>query len=152
MSDKRLKHYKRIHWLLFIVYMILLLYMLFFAEQFGRQNSDRIYSYNLVPFQEIKRFIGMWKHEWYRPAVILNLVGNVAVFMPFGYFTATLYQSGKHWYTSILYTFLLSLSIETVQLIFRVGSFDVDDIILNVTGGFLGFLVFVFWQKRKRRT
>lgn len=151
MSDKCLKRYRALHWLLFIVYMITLLYMVFFAEQFGRQVSDRVYAYNLIPFQEIKRFLGMWRHERYHMAVIINLLGNMVVFMPFGYFVATLYQSGKHWYTSILYTFLLSLSIETVQLIFRVGSFDVDDLILNVTGGFLGFLCYVVVQRRKRR-
>lgn len=151
MSDKRLKQYRALHWLLFIVYMIVLLYMVFFAEQFGRQVSDRVYAYNLVPFQEIRRFLGMWRHERYHMAVLVNLLGNMVVFMPFGYFVATLYQSGKHWYTSILYTFLLSLTIETMQFVFRVGSFDVDDLILNVAGGFLGFLVFAWWQKRKRR-
>lgn len=151
MKDKHAKLNRGIHWLLFIVYMIVLLYMVFFAEQFGRQVMDREYSYNLVPFQEIRRFLSMWQQKRYRMAVILNLAGNMVVFIPFGYFVATLYQSGKHWYTSILYTFLLSLTIEITQLVSRVGSFDVDDLILNVAGGFMGFICYTLLIHRKER-
>lgn len=48
-------------------------------------------------------------------------------------------------------TFLLSLFIECIQLIFRVGSFDVDDLILNTLGGVIGYIVFCVMNWIRRR-
>ena len=44
--------------------------------------------------------------------------------------------------TILLLSFALSLLIENTQLIFKVGSFDVDDLFLNSIGGILGYLVY----------
>jgi glycopeptide antibiotics resistance protein len=43
------------------------------------------------------------------------------------------------WFGMILYGFFLSLFIEVVQLLTGFGSFDVDDLILNVLGTVIGF-------------
>ena len=40
----------------------------------------------------------------------------------------------------LILSFLLTLSIETIQLVFKVGSFDVDDMFLNTLGGIAGYL------------
>ena len=43
--------------ILFLVYLLALVYFLFFAEEYGRRNFFELdYRYNLVPFQEIRRF------------------------------------------------------------------------------------------------
>ena len=42
----------------------------------------------------------------------------------------------------ILYTFLFTLSIETLQLVTRVGVFDVDDLMMNTFGGLAGWICF----------
>ena len=70
-----------------------------------------------------------------------QVVGNVILFMPFGYF-ATYYTKISKIRNVTLITFLVSLTIETVQR--YIGrSFDIDDIILNVIGGIAGFLIYV---------
>lgn len=46
--------------------------------------------------------------------------------------------------TVFLLSFILSLLIETTQLVFKVGSFDVDDLLLNSIGGILGYLAYRF--------
>ena len=46
-----------------------------------------------------------------------------------------------------LAAFLLSLTIEITQLLTRVGSFDVDDLILNTAGGIAGYLLFYIMNK-----
>ena len=51
----------------------------------------------------------------------------------------------------ICLTFLLSLSFETLQLIFKVGSFDVDDLLLNTIGGMLGYLAFWILDRIRRK-
>ena len=52
-------------------------------------------------------------------------------------------RKNRKFFRVLMLTFILSLFVECIQLIFRVGSFDVDDLILNTTGGVFGYFVFV---------
>ena len=107
----------------------------------GRTYSERVYHYNLVPFKEIGRFI-RYRNVLGRKAVVLNLVGNVVAFMPFGAFLPIFSVRCRRILCTVWYSFELSLVVELLQLIFKVGSFDVDDLLLNTVGGMLGFLVY----------
>ena len=127
-------------WLCFAAYLGFLLYLVFFAEQFGRADSDRIYQYNLIPFREIGRYLRHFRALGIY--AVINLAGNVAVFVPFGLYLPVLAAPARKVWNLIFYTFLFSLMIETVQLFWRVGSFDVDDLILNTLGGIAGFIVY----------
>ena len=51
-----------------------------------------------------------------------------------------------------LLTFDFSFAVEVIQLVGKVGSFDVDDLMLNTLGGILGYLLFVVlnWIRRKK--
>ena len=69
-------------WLCFVAYLGFLLYLVFFAEQFGRTDTNRVYRYNLVPFQEISRYIRHFRVLGIY--AVINLAGNVAVFVPCG--------------------------------------------------------------------
>ena len=143
---KRTKWHKILVAFSFAGYLILLCYFLFFAEVFGRTNMAASYHYNLIPFQEIKRFI-QYRKILGKTAVLLNLLGNVAAFLPFGAMVP--FFSGKCknvWFTTFV-SFELSLLVETLQLISKVGSFDVDDLMLNTLGGMLGYLC--YWCARK---
>lgn len=138
-------------WAAFIIYLIALVYFLLFAEMFGRNNADICYHYNLVLFREIRRF---WHYRKMlgMTAVLLNLVGNVAGLMPYGFFLPFLAVRTRHWYTVTCLTFLFSLTIELAQLLCKVGSFDVDDLLLNTIGGMLGYFLFwLVWHLKKRK-
>ena len=50
---------------------------------------------------------------------------------------------------TILFGFEASVLIEVIQLFSKVGSFDVDDLLLNTIGGCLGYLLCYFLVKRK---
>ena len=77
---KKKESFRGLEILLFAVYLAVLCYFLFFAENMGRTFTEREYHYNLMPLKEIKRFwiyretLGLW-------SVVLNLVGNVAAFI-----------------------------------------------------------------------
>lgn len=129
--------------ILFIVYFIVLFYFLFFSEEMGRTYSGREYHYNLTPFREIRRFI-RYRHVLGEKAVLLNIVGNIAAFVPFGVFLPIFSRRCHRFFYTALYSFELSLLVELLQMIFKVGSFDVDDLILNTLGGILGFLIYRF--------
>lgn len=146
--------------LLFVMYLFLLFYLLFFSETYGR-TMDSGYRYNLEPFKEIKRFLGN-RDSLGRHSVVINLLGNIVAFAPFGFFLPILCKAGKNIVSCVLLTGLFSLLVETIQLISKVGAFDVDDILLNAMGGLVGFLCYVvIWnpfikcirgrQKKKER-
>ena len=135
---------------LFVTYLVALMYVMFFAEMLGRTEIDRDYRYNLHLFREIGRFIRQWEVLGLR-AVFWNLGGNVLCFMPFGFFLPWLFRSMDRFYLAVLLSLYLSLLIELTQLFLRVGSFDVDDLLLNTLGGFLGFLCYRLWRRLRRR-
>jgi len=128
--------------LLFVVYFAVLFYFLFFSEKMGRTYSEREYHYNLVPLKEIGRFI-TYRESLGMRAVLLNIVGNVAAFVPFGIFLPIFSARCRKIWMTVYYSFELSLLVELLQLITRVGSFDVDDLILNTLGGMFGFLLYL---------
>lgn len=127
-ANKKLILHEELLLLAFITYILLL-----FELVTSRDVS--IGGTNLIPFREMFRYpIG--SENFYR-----QVVGNVILFMPFGFF-ATYYTKINKIRSISLITFLVSLTIETVQK-FIGRSFDIDDIILNVLGGVAGFLIYV---------
>ena len=136
---------------LFVLYLVLLTYFLFFAEEMGRSPDARAeYSYNLTLFKEIRRFL-LYRNILGWRAVFLNIFGNVLAFMPFGFFLPVIWVRTRHWYITVLLSFAMSLLVETMQLVGKVGSFDVDDLLLNTIGGFAGYIIFVLargvWER-----
>lgn len=136
--------------ILFILYMIALVYFLFFAEGYGRSFTERKYNYNLVPLKEIQRFI-IYRKQLGFMAVFTNLFGNVIGFIPFGMILPVINKKQRSLFRITLLSFEFSLMVETIQLIFKVGSFDVDDLILNTLGGFIGYLLFLICNRIRRK-
>ena len=130
---------------LFVIYLAGLCYFLFFAENYGRIHGQEIYRYNLVPFREIERF---WT---YRRELgihsVYNLAGNVLGFVPAGFFIPILWKNKRGFLFTVCVTFQMSLLVEILQLVLRVGSFDVDDLLLNTLGGILGYVLLILAGK-----
>lgn len=135
---------------LFLLYLILLTYFLFFAENLGRVYTEREYAYNLKAFKEIGRF-WTYRKELGFAAVFLNIAGNVLCFMPFGAILPVLNRKARNFFMITLLSFEFSLLVECAQLVSKVGSFDVDDLILNTLGGMLGFFVFTICNQIRRK-
>ncbi len=125
----------------FVLYLMTLVYLMFFAEEWGRSMLEGEYRYNFKPFQEIRRYlmyyeqIGIWRVLW-------NLVGNVIGFIPYGALLPALREKKMGLCKVALLSFELTLCIELTQLILRVGSCDVDDMILNTLGGCIGYGIY----------
>lgn len=138
-------------WILFVAYLGLLFYLLFFSEAYGRTDTVQEYRYNLEFFKEIKRFWGNRETIGIKN-VMINLAGNIAAFMPFGFFLPALSKKGKNLFWCLVMTALFSLFVELVQLVSKVGAFDVDDIFLNTIGGLLGYFAYLvlFGMQKKQ--
>lgn len=131
-NGKKFVLYEELLKLFFIIY-ILCLFQIVTAQDvsFG--------GVNIIPFKEIFRYEA-GTYLFYK-----NILGNVLLFLPFGFFVGYFTKVNK---ISVVFliTFIISLSIETTQLaIGRV--FDVDDVILNVLGGILGFILYKILSK-----
>lgn len=146
MKEQTKKVIRRISWVLFIVYLIVLVYFLFFSERYGRNSALEEYRYNLVPFTEIKRFIRYRKTLGFE-SFMVNMVGNVLAFSPFGFVLPIISPSSRKFLNIFLLSLELTLTIELLQLLLKVGIFDVDDIILNTLGGVIGYLGFFIGRK-----
>jgi len=144
-------NHKAVMKLLFIIYMCVLVYVVFFAEAMGRTPQDG-YVYNLTPLKEIKRFMKyIWDNDVLGRAARLNIFGNIIAFIPFGIYLPYTSESKLGFISTFLYTFSLSLTIELVQLITKVGSCDVDDIILNALGGVIGYILWYIYTKLRKK-
>ena len=151
MKKENWKKFRILAWIGFAVYLVAMVYFLFFCEEMGRVPS-RTYRYNFEPFTEIKRCLSHSDRLY----VILNLFGNVVCFVPLGFVLPIL--SSKRW-SFIKVTFLsmsASILIEVIQLVTKLGSCDVDDIILNTCGGIIGCIIYyicrgIYRLGRKRK-
>ena len=136
---------------LFIIYVLLLIYFLFFSEAYGRvAEAEREYRYNLVPFVEIRRF-WVYRDQLGLFALFTNIFGNVLGFVPLGCILPVICRKWRNGFLIILSGFGLSLCVETIQLITKVGCFDVDDMILNTLGAALGYFVFAVCDYLRRK-
>ena len=134
--------------ILFVLYIIFVFYFLLISEIYGRTGEMQEYHYNLVLFQEIKRFWN-YREQLGIFATATNLLGNVLIFLPFGFFMA-MASKYRSFLSTLIYSFALSLTIELSQLFMKVGCFDVDDLLLNTIGGILGFISFLICNVIRR--
>jgi len=125
--------YKEVFLLIFILY-ILCLFQVVTSQDINIYEGN-----NFIPFSEIFRY------EIGSRYFFKNIIGNVVMFMPYGFFVGK-FASLKNTKLTLFLLILASLSIEVTQLLIgRV--FDVDDILLNVIGGIIGYIVYRFIDK-----
>ena len=100
---------------------------------------------NFTLFKTIKMYI----NYSYKLNSFENLVGNVVVFVPFGFLLPYIQEKSRKLPVLLLNAFLFVLGIEVFQLFSAFGAFDVDDILLNCFGAVLEWILYRFWERRK---
>lgn len=149
MSSRKVKVLRAFGKVLFVLYVGFLIYFLFVAEWYGRTEVSESYRYNLELFKEIRRFI-TYREQLGTFAVFANLFGNILIFVPYGFFISMASRT-RGFFKTFFCSMGLSLCVEVVQLFTRVGSFDVDDILLNTIGGVLGYILFGICNHIRRK-
>lgn len=102
-------------------------------------------GYNFIPFRVIYDSIekGILYSDW--DFLFVNIIGNIAVFMPMGFFVPLLFRNITLKKT-LLIGFLGSLCIEICQIPQKRVT-DIDDLWLNTLGAFAGYLVYILFRK-----
>lgn len=126
-GKKKFNIYEELFNLIFIIYILCLFHIVTYQDvNYGTNN--------FIPFKEMFRYdIGSYK--FYK-----NIIGNIVLFLPYGFFVSN-YLDSKKIFRPIVLGIIVSFTIEAVQ--YYIGRvFDIDDIILNVIGAMLGYLVY----------
>lgn len=98
-------------------------------------------STNLIPFKTVWYYAAGFRNGTLGTyTVIVNLLGNIVAFAPFGLFVPLLFQKTKKFSRFLVVAILCPLLVEVTQVLMRVGDGDIDDVILNAAGACL-----VYW-------
>lgn len=133
---------------LFFLYALVMLSLLFLRTPRGSGG------WNLTPFETIRGYFLILRNpapwaEALRRYAWMNFFGNMVLFMPLGLLLPLLW-SRQRFFPLFLLTVIASIIIvEAAQYLTALGSLDVDDLILNVTGAALGFLLWRLAAGRK---
>lgn len=128
-NKKELVLYKEIFYLFFLMYILLLFQIVTFEDTSVYVNGN-----NLVPFKEILRY-KLGSRLFFK-----NVIGNIVLFIPYGIFSSMYTKIEKFFHAACLVLFASVIVEVTQAMIGRI--FDIDDIILNVVGGMIGFGIY----------
>lgn len=132
---------KKFYKIIIVPYTLFLLYLMFLGM--GRFQYDD----NLLTVEPIISTINFIRGTISWRDIIVIVLGNIVMFIPFG-FLGWSFEKFKDLKT-LLFAFISVITIvEGLQYFTRMGIFEVDDIILNTFGVYLGFLLCDFLKKR----
>ena len=140
---------------LFLAYALVLIWLLFGRSQGWtdelpyRQLLAR--NMNLVPLLTIQNYWHVVRHSTDQALLrhcVINLVGNVVLFIPIGYLPVRIWPKLRNVFLFLLTGIVAILAVEALQLFTLLGKFDVDDVILNMAGMFLGYLLCIITRKK----
>ena len=130
-TNTKFELYRELFMLSFLLYSLILFYVVTFKDvNYGTNN--------FIPFKEIMRY------EVGSSLFIRNVLGNILLFVPFGFFVSFILKTKQPSFILVI-TMITSVVIEFVQLLIG-RTFDVDDILLNIIGGFLGYVLYIIIQ------
>lgn len=150
---------KRILWIGFGLYCCLMLWLLFGQRisapvTYQAGYGERLpWSFNLLPFQTIKKMLSLLEHgeDDIRRFAMVNLGGNVGMFLPLGIFLPALWKKQRKFWRFLPTTLLTILAVELLQMFTCLGSGDVDDLLLNVLGASIGHSGWSAMEKTRRK-
>jgi len=140
---------------LFGCYIILLLIVSFVGININLPT--RLYGnygdvlHNLVPFNSIRTSLFNF-HQYNFNTWFYNTIGNILLFIPLGILLPLVFANIKRFIQIFFLLFMGSFTIEILQYVTLLGVFDIDDIILNILGGILGYLILILIVKMKKKS
>lgn len=149
-------------WLLLVAYLVILVDYTLIDQTYGRNifnilnwNKSALETYlktstNLIPFETVKLFINAFVNKKLSIfPIIVNLVGNLIVLAPLPFFAVVLFNKVNTKFKIFAISLSCSITVELLQFIFLTGCCDVDDVILNVLGAMIFYLIFNTKRVRK---
>ena len=123
--------------ILLSLYIVVLLYF----TVTGRYSHEE-YEYKINFFTSYR-----WFFQYNGEQVLRQLLINFVMLMPVGFLLPVVIKAKHKYLITMALSLLLTVFIETMQLITKCGSFEVDDIINNFIGAVLGMLIYALCSK-----
>lgn len=146
--------HKRIWYTVFAIYCIAMAYLLFGREEApaGIPYADQLrLRLNLVPFRTLGLQVHMlteFDRPWLIRHALINLLGNVVLFIPLGIFLPKLWPRLQRLWRVLLATGGIIVLVEAIQILTLLGRCDIDDLLLNLTGAAIGYGIFKWiWKE-----
>lgn len=135
-----------------IVYTVVMVYLLFFQRvanvDYSNYTEQLKLRLNLVPFRTVMLYLRVaFKQDSIINFATINLLGNVIMFIPMGIFLPSMFKSKRNILNFIVTVIVMISMVEVIQLFTLLGSCDIDDLILNVVGATIGFLLWKYVHK-----
>ena len=150
---------RNIRWIraLFLVYLLIVIKLIIFKYPMDQLRAiaatwrkdvilEGLDTANFTPFKTIRMYIDYA----YMLNSFENLVGNIVIFVPFGFLLPMVQKGGRNFFVMLLHALLFVLGIEIFQLFSGFGAFDVDDILLNCMGAIWGYLIYFVYEGIKK--
>lgn len=134
-------------WCAFVFYCLVLVGILFLGGRVHRYPGQSFWDYirfsvNPIPFKTICDYIfRVMEGRINADLAIRNIGGNLVLFLPMGIFLPCLFVWAQSFRKVMLSVFGMISCVEILQLVLRLGIFDIDDFILNMLGCAVGFLI-----------
>lgn len=132
--------------IVFLVYTAVMLWLLF-GQRVGEEGIT-VYlgisgdNLNLMPLETVKLYLWLLQNSTDKALLrhaVINLVGNVVLFIPLGWFLPYIWAKFRAFFKTVSAVILLIAGVEIVQYFTRLGSCDIDDLILNLAGAMAGY-------------
>ena len=130
----------------FMAYSALMLWLLFDRPGYtpGIPYWEQVTAQlNLIPFRTLRLFAGLLDSgvRSHIHMAVINLGGNIIMFIPLGFLLPKVFPNLSSLPRVLLTTGVIITAVELIQLFTLVGSCDIDDLILNVLGATIGFIL-----------
>lgn len=131
-----------------ILYALILIQSLFLKkvafDEIFLPGRELLHSINPEPFRTITNYLNIISDNTDFQLIAeakVNLIGNIVLFFPLGIYLQ-MFKKDKRIFTSLIIVFLSTVAVEAIQYALGLGHCDIDDVILNLLGGFIGILFY----------
>ena len=139
---------------IFFIYLLIVIKLIIFKYPYEQLKAiadswekgvilEGLDTANFTLFKTIRMYI---KYS-YKFNSFENLIGNIVVFVPYGFLFPCVLKKGSNVFVMLLNAFLFVTGIEIFQLFSAFGAFDVDDILLNCVGAVIGYLLYLILRR-----
>ena len=154
MNNKEIKRLNILSIILYCIYILLLIWIVLLKcniylsitngyFEFKTLTLKERFDYYLIPFIDYINNDSTQTFIKFKDGIL-----NVFVFIPLGLYLSFFIKKNK-FIKVIIYTFLISLLFEIIQLFTLLGSFQTEDLILNTFSGLLGYIIYKIIYKEK---
>lgn len=129
----------------FVLYILIVVTLMFFIR------TPQVRTVNLKPFNTIPAFWSLMFTG--KPGDFftgfINVIGNVLFFIPLGFFLPSLFRAQRNFFVCLITSALIIAGLEALQYLTKLGTADIDDLILNLAGVIPGYLSAVLVRRKR---